>query len=332
LFVLIFAAGAWLGQGLIHITQEPIIQADNADQIVTEPVVIEPGSSFSQMATNLADRGIVERPLLLRVWARLNGYANRIQVGEYAIEPGVTVAALVKKMTQGQVVEYPFTIIEGWTIRTLLTELQQDSRIKNTLGRNPSLTAVMRGIDRAGVPAEGQFLPETYYFPKDSRDIDILRRANRALEAELNAAWAQRADNLPIESAQQALILASIIEKETAVADERRRVAGVFSRRLQRGMRLQTDPTVIYGMGAAFDGDLRRRDLRTDTPYNTYTRHGLPPTPIALAGAASIRAAVNPAAGDSVYFVSRGDGTHVFSATLEAHNAAVRRYQLGITD
>ncbi|WP_407826379.1 endolytic transglycosylase MltG [Spiribacter onubensis] len=296
-----------------------------------ESAVIEvpAGSSFAAVAGQLSERGLVEQPWLLRLYARWNGLANRIQAGEYAIEPGTTAAGLVRRMVNGEVVQYSLTLIEGWRFDELLAAVHAHPAVKRTLEPEATDAEIMAAIGRESIPAEGRFLPETYHFPRGISDIDILRRANRALEATLDDAWRNRADGLPIKSADEALILASIIEKETGLAEERRRIAGVFSRRLERGMRLQTDPTVIYGLGEAFDGDLRRIHLRTDTPYNTYTRHGLPPTPIALPGAAAIRAAVDPAEGDSLYFVSRGDGSHVFSATLDEHNAAVRRYQLG---
>ncbi len=296
-----------------------------------ESAVIEvpAGSSFAAVAGQLSERGLIDHPWLLRLYARWNGLANRIQAGEYAIEPGTTAAGLVRRMVNGEVVQYSLTLIEGWRFDELLAAVHAHPAVKRTIEADATESQIMAAIDRGAIPAEGRFLPETYHFPRGISDIDILRRANRALEATLDDAWRNRADGLPIKSADEALILASIIEKETGLAEERRRIAGVFSRRLERGMRLQTDPTVIYGLGEAFDGDLRRIHLRTDTPYNTYTRHGLPPTPIALPGAAAIRAAVDPAEGDSLYFVSRGDGSHVFSATLDEHNAAVRRYQLG---
>ena len=295
-------------------------------------IEVPAGTSFAGVARQLAERGLVDQPWLLRLYARWKGLAGRIQAGEYAIDPDTTAAGLIRRMVDGEVVQYPLTIIEGWRFDELLAAVQAHPAVKRTLEAGATEAEIMAAIGRESIPAEGRFLPETYHFPRGTSDVDILRRANRELEAVLADAWQDRAPALPINSPDEALILASIIEKETGLAEERRRIAGVFSRRLERGMRLQTDPTVIYGLGEAFDGDLRRVHLRTDTPYNTYTRHGLPPTPIALPGAAAIRAAVDPADGDSLYFVSRGDGSHVFSATLEAHNAAVRRYQLGQGD
>ncbi len=298
----------------------------------SEVIEVPAGTSFAGVATQLSERGLVDQPWLLRLYARWKGLASRIQAGEYAIDPDTTAAGLIQRMVDGEVVQYRLTIIEGWRFDELLAAVHAHPAVKRTLEAGVTDAEIMAAIGRESVPAEGRFLPETYHFPRGTSEVDILRRANRELEAVLADAWQDRAPALPINSADEALILASIIEKETGLAEERRRIAGVFSRRLERGMRLQTDPTVIYGLGEAFDGDLRRVHLRTDTPYNTYTRHGLPPTPIALPGAAAIRAAVDPADGDSLYFVSRGDGSHVFSVTLEAHNAAVRRYQLGQGD
>ena len=319
----LIGAGAMLALAFERIEQTPLESAD--------PAVIEVprGASFAAIASDLGERGLAVRPFWLRLYARWHGLAGRIQAGEYAIDAQTTPAALIERMVAGDVIDYELTIIEGWRFEEMLAAIRAHPAVRQTLGPAPEPAAVMAAIDRPSTPAEGRFLPETYHFPRGTTDVDLLRRANRALEAALARAWAGRAPDLPIESADEALILASIIEKETGLAAERRRIAGVFSRRLERGMRLQTDPTVIYGLGDAFDGDLRRIHLRTDTPYNTYTRHGLPPTPIALPGVAAIEAATHPADGESLYFVSRGDGSHVFSATLEAHNAAVRRYQLG---
>ena len=321
-----------LTHALITLHHSALVDAQARASSQTPVITVAPGASFAEVATDLADRGLLEQPLLLRLWARWRGYAERLHVGDYALSAGLSATDLVKKMARGEIIESTFTIIEGWTVAELLAAIRAHPDLARSLDPAAGPQALMAAIGRPGQPAEGQFLPETYHFPKGSDDIELLKRANRALEQALEAAWQARQPNLPLSNPQDALTLASIIEKETALASERRRISGVFTRRLQQGMRLQTDPTVIYGLGADFDGDLRRRDLRTDTPWNTYTRSGLPPTPIALAGIASIRAAVNPAEGDSLYFVSRGDGSHVFSATLAAHNAAVRRYQLGIED
>ena len=321
--VLLAALAIGVSQGIRQIEQTPLSETDRP------PLTVPSGSSFATVTAMLADRGLIDHPLPLRLYARWQGIAARIQAGEYAIPAGLSAAGLMRRMVDGDVIQYRLTIIEGWRIDELLAAVRSHPAIDRTLPADVAHSAVMEAIDRPDEAAEGRFLPETYRFPRGTTDVALLRRANRDLESTLESVWAQRADDLPLADADEALTLASIIEKETGQADERRRIAGVFIRRLKRGMRLQTDPTVIYGLGEGFDGDLRRRHLRADTPYNTYTRHGLPPTPIALAGRAAIEAAVDPAAGDSLYFVSRGDGSHVFSATLEAHNRAVRRYQRG---
>jgi len=224
-------------------------------------------------------------------------------------------------------VRHHFTIVEGWNIRELRAALARATPLVQTLHEVDD-AALMAMLGREGVHPEGRFLPETYAYDRGDTDVDLLRRAADDLDRALAAAWEARADDLPLETPEEALVLASIVEKETGIAGERPLIAGVFVRRLRIGMRLQTDPTVIYGMGSAYDGNIRRSDLTTDTPYNTYTRDGLPPTPIAMAGVDALRAATQPEEGDALYFVAVGDGSgrHVFSPTLEAHNAAVRQY------
>ncbi|HEX6929118.1 MAG TPA: endolytic transglycosylase MltG, partial [Gammaproteobacteria bacterium] len=292
-----------------------------------EVIHVPPGVPLDALADRLAADGVIEHGWDLKLLARLRGDAARVKAGEYELEPGLTLDGLLDKMVAGEVKLYALTIVEGITVAELLDQLAAHPAIRKTLdGESPEALA-----KRLGLPtdhAEGWFLPETYHFPRGTTDVAFLQRAHEAMRDVLDTAWAGRADDLPIDSAYEALILASIIEKETAVESERTRIAGVFSRRLERGMRLQTDPTVIYGMGEKYDGDIRYRDLRTDTPYNTYMHSGLPPTPIALPGRESILAAVRPAEGDALYFVARGPGReHVFSATLEEHNRAVRKYQ-----
>lgn len=317
-------AAAWLWQQFERI-ETATLESAPGDTTVS----VERGAAFAAVARDFQRRGWVTDARVLSLYARWHGLAGRVKAGEYRAEPGMSAAELLQAMVAGEVVEYPFTVVEGWRFREMWEALRAHPAIETTLPADADGAAVMAAIGREGVHPEGRFLPETYRFPRGTTDVEFLRRANRDLERVLEAAWAERQEGLPLDSAEEALILASIIEKETGVAEERRRIAGVFARRLERGMRLQTDPTVIYGMGDAYDGNIRRQDLRRDTAYNTYTRAGLPPTPIALAGEAAIRAAVDPADGESLYFVSRGDGTHKFSATLEEHNRAVQRYQLG---
>ncbi len=286
------------------------------------------GMSLRTLAQELTALGVLDHPYYFLALAYLRGDAGRVKAGEYEISPGTTPVALLDKLVKNQVYQRSVTLIEGWTTAQVLAALAKDDRLVGKLeGATPQ--DLMAALGRAGQHPEGRFFPDTYRFTKGTSDLDILGRAAQAMDRVLAEEWRDRAPGLPLASPEQALILASIIEKETGQASERPTIAGVFIRRLQLGMRLQTDPTVIYGLGAAFDGDLRRADLIRDTPYNTYTRHGLPPTPIALPGRAAIHAALHPVAGDSLYFVAKGDGGHWFSATLEEHNQAVRRYQLG---
>jgi len=265
--------------------------------------------------------------LYWRVLARQMGVAGKLHAGEYALDPGTSPRALLAKMAAGEVIQHRFTIVEGRAFAALRIAPARDAASEQTLASSDD-AAIMRLLGAADTPPEGWFLPETYNYVKGMDDADILRRAHKAMAEVLDKLWPARDSNLPLQSPYQALILASIVEKETGRADERPQIAGVFLHRLKIGMRLQTDPTVIYGLGAAFDGNLRRADLDTDTPFNTYTRDGLPPTPIALPGAASLNAVLHPAATDALYFVARGDGSHEFSPTLEAHNRAVAKYQL----
>lgn len=289
---------------------------------------IPTGMSLRTLARELTALGVLDHPWYFLALAHLSGQAARIKAGEYEIAPGTTPVALLDKLVRNQVYQRAVTLIEGWTAAQLLAALARDDRLVHQL-ESVTPEALMATLSRPGLSPEGRFFPDTYRFTKGTSDLDLLKRAARAMDQVLAEEWRDRAPGLPLRSPEEALILASIIEKETGLVSERAAIAGVFIRRLQRGMRLQTDPTVIFGLGAAFDGDLRRADLLRDSPYNTYTRAGLPPTPIALPGRAAIHAALHPAAGNSLYFVATGNGGHWFSATLEEHNQAVRRYQLG---
>lgn len=288
---------------------------------------IPSGMAFRQLSDELGARGIIDQPLLFRLYGRLSGKAASVRAGEYRIESGTTPRKLLDKFVSGEVRLYSFTIVEGWTFRELLSAMAADPIVETTL-HYEDWPALLEWLDAEANHPEGLFLPETYRFPKGTTDRDLLRQAHALMREVLDKAWRNRAADLPIDSPYEALILASIVEKETALESERPRIAGVFARRLKAGMRLQTDPTVIYGIGVDFDGNLTRRDLRSDTPYNTYTRSGLPPTPIALPGKAAIEAAVNPAPGTSLYFVATGlgDGSHRFSDTKDEHDEAVREY------
>jgi UPF0755 protein len=286
------------------------------------------GSALPGILHELERTGVRTGPALhWRVLARQMGVAGKLHAGEYALAPGMTPRSLLTKMAAGEVIQHHFTIVERWTFAQLREALAHDADLKQTLAGTDD-AALMRALGAPGALPEGWFMPETYSYVKGMADLDILRRAHEAMGKALDKQWPARDASVALDSPYQALTLASIVERETARADERPRIAGVFLHRLKIGMRLQTDPSVIYGLGAAFDGNLRKRDLEADTPFNTYTRAGLPPTPIALPGAASLAAALHPAATDALYFVARGDGSHEFTATLEAHNAAVAKYQL----
>ena len=302
---------------------------DTPLSVPTEGLVLEvqPGMGVAAIDRDLRRQTSPSRSVpYLQIHARLNGLAHRLQVGEYAITAGMTPRELLEQIVAGRVIQYPLTVVEGWTFAQLRQALAAHPKIVQTL-RETDAAEIMARLGRPGAHPEGWFFPETYHFPAGTTDESFLRRALAAMERRLDEIWIRRAPDIPLDDPYEALILASIIEKETGVAAERSEVAGVFARRLRQGMLLQTDPTVIYGLGERFDGALRRSDLLTDTPYNTYTRRGLPPTPIALPGAASLAAAVDPAPGDTLYFVADGDGGHVFSRTLEEHNRAVRRYR-----
>jgi len=290
-------------------------------------ITVKPGTNFSHLINELYDRQLISNRKYLYWYARSEELAQKIKAGKYAFQAKVTPVDLLNKIVAGEVEQFSFTIIEGWTFRQMLFALHQHENIEKQLV-GLSDKEIMQVLSLPEEHPEGQFMPDTYLFPDETTDKQFLIRAWQSNHDYLSSQWESRADNLPLKSPYEALILASIIEKETGVGHERPAIASVFIRRLQKGMRLQTDPTVIYGMGENFDGNIRRRDLKNDTPYNTYTRYGLPPTPIALPGRAAIHAALHPADGNSLYFVAKGDGSHQFSATLEEHNRAVRRYQL----
>ncbi len=326
----LFVWGALAAALLVAVLVVQMVSFTNAEiSLPQEPTVflIKSGSNIKSIAQDLTRQKIIDDPWLFILLAKLKGVETRVRAGEYSIEPGQTPADLLQTFARGSSIQYSFTVIEGWTFRQMLAELSQDPIIEHTLdGKSDS--EIMALVGAPEQHPEGMFFPDTYRFPKGTSDLDFLRRAYQVMQNHLAREWGQRDPELPLENSYEALILASIIEKETAVGFERPLIAGVFTQRLRRGMRLQTDPTIIYGLGDGFDGNIRYRDLRKDTPYNTYLHAGLTPTPIALPGLDSIRAALHPAPTDALYFVSKGDGTHQFSATLEEHNAAVKRYQL----
>ena len=289
--------------------------------------LIESGSNIKSIAQDLSLQQIINDPWLFILLAKLKGVETRVRAGEYQIESGQTADELLELFTRGNSIQYSFTVIEGWSFRQLLAAIAEDPILIHTL-QDKTDQEIMNLLGYPEQHPEGLFFPDTYRFPKGTRDIDFLRRSYEVMQNHLRREWEQRAPDLPLKSSYEALILASIIEKETGAAFERPLISAVFTERLRRNMRLQTDPTIIYGLGEAFDGDIRFRDLKKDTPYNTYLHSGLTPTPIALPGLEAIRSALHPAESDALYFVSKGDGTHQFSATLDEHNAAVQKYQL----
>ncbi|MET0255442.1 MAG: endolytic transglycosylase MltG [Luteibacter sp.] len=316
--------GSWLWFDWARFARTPL-----AIPVAGQSIDVARGASFKDIVRDLRERRMTTAsPLYWRVLSMEMHASGRLHAGEFALRPGMTPRDLIGDMANGHVLQRSFTIVDGWTFADL----------RRVLAAVPELTHDTAGMDDAalmkqlGAPAdefpEGRFLPETYAYVKGDKESSILKRAYTALAKTLDSAWAGRSPDVPLSSPYEALILASIVEKETGRADERPRIAGVFVRRLKARMLLQTDPTVIYGMGSAYAGNIHKSDLTTDTPYNTYTRVGLPPTPIALPGRAAIEAALHPADGDELYFVARGDGSHVFSSSLEEHNRAVACYQL----
>jgi UPF0755 protein len=287
---------------------------------------ILPGTRFARVAADLGQQGVIAEPRFWTLYARWKGLASRIKAGEYEIEPGATPRSLLSKMVNGQVLLHSFTIVDGWRVQDMLAALKRNPDVASTLPDSPQ--HLMDKLGSPGVDPEGQFLPETYRFPSGTADAEILKQAHAALVRELQSAWASRDPGVPLKSADEMLIVASIVQKESGLPRELPIIAGLYLHRLRVGMRLQADPTVIYGLGERYDGELHTVELRTDGPYNTYTRTGLPPTPIALAGAPAIEATAHPESTDALYFVAspRDDGSHVFSATLEEQNAAVARY------
>ena len=295
--------------------------------------VVDRGDTAMAIARRLRDREILERPQWFGLWTQLTGDAARIKAGEYTLLAGDTPVSLLERMVGGEVVLHEITIIEGWSLRELMTAMREHPAIETQLlADSPEDIATL--LELPVRHAEGQFFPDTYRFERGTSDRELLLQANRRMEQQLAEAWDSRKLDLVLDDPYQALILASIIEKEALLDRERPRIAGVLVRRLEKGMLLQTDPTVIYGLGPDFDGDLRRRDLAADGPYNTYKRKGLPPTPIALPGRASLMAAAQPAEGEDLFFVASGlgDGSHVFSRTLEEHNDAVSSYLARLRD
>ena len=322
-FLLIILAVLALGAGAAWWLHAPLgMDKDTVD------LSIEPGTSPRGVARAVADAGVQVDPRVLYAWFRVSGQDRQIRAGSYELDRGTTPRSLLQKLVRGDEALRSVTLVEGWNFRQMRAALAASEQLKpDTAGL--SNEAIMVALGRPGVHPEGRFFPDSDTYAKGSSDLAVMRRAMQAMDKKLDAAWSQRQADTPLKSADEALILASIIEKETGRASDRPLVAGVFTNRMRIGMPLQTDPTVIYGMGDAFDGNLRKRDLQTDTPWNTYTRGGLPPTPIAMPGKAALLAAVQPGQTRALYFVAKGDGTSHFSPSLEEHNRAVNQYQRG---
>jgi UPF0755 protein len=322
-FVVLLATTLGVGYLAYAWLNEPLpLAADSLD------LGVEPGSSPREVATQVQQAGVTVNPALLYWWFRLSGQARQIKAGNYELYRGVTPSNLLSKLVRGEEALRSVTLVEGWNFRQVREALRKADQLKPlTVGLMPE--ELMQQVGKPGMAPEGRFFPDTYTYAKGTTDLALLQRAARAMDKKLEAAWSQRSPNTLLKSPDEALILASIVEKETGRSADRPQIAAVFSNRLRIGMRLQTDPTVIYGLGPLFDGNLRKADLLADTPWNTYTRTGLPPTPIAMPGRGALLAAVQPAVSNALYFVARGDGSSQFSATLDDHNRAVNKYQRG---
>ena len=294
-------------------------------QAVAE-VFIEPGTSPKEVAAAVAKGGVPVNATLLYLWFRLSGQSRQIRAGSYEWTGQASPWQILRKLVRGDQSSGSVTIVEGWNIRQVREALRKADNLKPESAKL-SDAQLMQALERPGVHPEGRFFPDTYTYSKGSTDLAVLRRAMRSMDSHLAAAWEQRNTKVPLRTPEQALILASIVEKETGLLSDQGQISAVFHNRLILGMRLQTDPTIIYGMGTRFEGNIRKSDLTTDTPYNTYTRDGLPPTPISMPGKAALHAALHPVPSKALFFVARGDGSSEFSATLEEHNRAVNKYQ-----
>lgn len=290
-------------------------------------IVVEPGMSLTRLSLLLAEQKIISKPKLWTLYARLAPQKGHIKTGEYLVSPDSSPLALLNQFTSGDVIQYQITFIEGWNFKQMLNELGLAKKLKHEL-QDLTHDEIMARLNQPGKHPEGLFFPDSYHYVYGTTDLEILARASKNLDVTLQKEWQNRQPDLPYETAYEALIMASIIEKETGAAEEREEIAGVFIRRLKKGMRLQTDPTVIYGLGEKYQGNLTRKHLKQPSRYNTYLNKGLPPTPIAMVGRAAIHAALHPKAGTSLYFVAKGDGSHFFSDTLDEHINAVQKFQL----
>jgi UPF0755 protein len=327
LFILSFITGGITAWWFWHDMQQQLDSPINIETGTTISYTITPGMNLKIIGEALVQQGILKHPYYLILEGRVQGSESRLKAGEYLLQPGTTQRQLLEQFEAGKVVQHSLALIEGWSYKQIMSAVSSHEVLIKTLSDTDSKT-VMSALGYPQVHPEGRFFPDTYHFPSGMTDVEFLQRAYDTMMAVLDEEWQQKAEGLPYKTADEALIMASIIEKETAVASERVTIAGVFVRRLQKGMKLQTDPTVIYAMGENYNGNIRRKDLKTDSPYNTYVYKGLPPTPIASPGRDAIHAALHPEPGKALYFVAKGDGSHYFSETLKEHNKAVARYQL----
>ncbi|MEI7795373.1 MAG: endolytic transglycosylase MltG [Methylococcaceae bacterium] len=312
--------GGWLWMDYESAISNPVV----IEKFVT--IDIEKGDSLKQITNKLVAQNVKIKPFWFKFLAKINGENKKIKSGEYELAKGLTAKDILALFVQGKVKRHAITFPEGWNFKAIRQQLDANPYIEHTL-KSVQINDIVKQLGISQNHPEGLFFPDTYFFEKHTTDVAILKRAYTKMQIILAQEWQGRAANLPITTPYQAICLASIIEKETAAPFERAQIAGVFSRRLQQNMMLQTDPTVIYGMGETYQGNIKTADLKNPTPYNTYTFKGLPPTPIAMAGREAIHAALHPDASEALFFVAKGDGTHVFSANLDAHNAAVETYQ-----
>ncbi len=321
IFILLLSIGvSWAWMSYQNSLKTPVIFGQ---MILFE---IEKGNNFNQITEKLVKYDVKINPIWFKLLAYQKDLTHKLKAGEYHLNPGLTSSELLTVLVSGKAIQYSITFPEGWTFKQIRKRIKQNSKIKQTLDKLDGI-AVLAKLDSKEKHPEGLFFPDTYHFDKHATDISLLQRAYNKMQQTLHKEWQSKASDIPLKTPYEALILASIVEKETGKASERQQIAGVFTRRLRKGMLLQTDPTVIYGMGDEYKGDIRYKDLRKPTPYNTYVLKGLPPTPIAMPGKEAIHAALHPAKGNSIYFVSRGNGSHVFSATLRDHNNAVNLFQ-----
>jgi peptidoglycan lytic transglycosylase G len=320
IFIVFSFLSAWIWMDYKNVLNEPVIKA--------KPINFEinKGDTFNRITDKLIDHGIAINPVWFKIIAYQRKLTDKLKAGEYELPIGLTTPEILTLFVKGKSRQYAITFPEGWTFKQMLLEINNNKQIIHTF-QDLDDSTIMKKIGAEQAHPEGLFFPDTYYFEKNMTDLSLLKRAYDKMQQILHQEWSTREQGLPLESPYQVLILASIVEKETAKVEERATIAGVFIRRLQQGMLLQTDPTVIYGMGDEFQGDIRSKDLLTETAYNTYIIAGLPPTPIAMPGKEAIHAVLHPEKGDSMYFVARGDGSHVFSATLNNHNKAVDIFQ-----